>query len=89
MREGIVADDRFDDPNTYKKAERRIVMDKRVEPISWADASTLEQWMRKALAEGKDSDVVALLRNLPLEKREKYRMIWAEIKNGRQKQRET
>lgn len=48
----------------------------------WEECSSLEEWMRTALQEGQDAQVVALLRCLPDSVKEKYRKIWAEVKAG-------
>lgn len=66
-----MSDDRFDpDSTVFKKPE----------PSKDWDGTTLEEWVRRALAEGRDAEVVALLRVLPDTSREKYRAIWREVK---------
>lgn len=46
----------------------------------WSQCGTLEEWIRKALKQGLDAEVAALVKLLPEEKKEKYRKIWKEVK---------
>lgn len=46
----------------------------------WKDALTLEEWMRKAILEGHEHLVIALMKTLPGSSKERYRKVWAEIK---------
>ena len=41
-------------------------------------AITLEEALRTAIADGKEQEILPLLRCLPIGKREAYRLIWAE-----------
>lgn len=43
---------------------------------SWEQALTLEAWMEKALSEGRDDEVIAVMKCIGEEKKERYREIW-------------
>lgn len=51
------------------------------ESPSWSQCSTLEEWVRLALSERRDHEVVPILKALPNELKAKYREIWQEEKN--------
>lgn len=51
--------------------------------IEWERAMSLEVWMEKALREGKDREVLAILKTLPEDKRERYRAIWTRVRAER------
>lgn len=49
--------------------------------IEWEHASTLETWVKNALRQGLEKEVIAIIRCLPESSREKYRAIWKEWKD--------
>lgn len=66
-------DERFSDPNTFKPASGRV----------W-DGITLEDFMRIALSQGREEEVLTLLRSLPEDRKERYLEVWKQIQTGRQ-----
>jgi len=46
------------------------------------DRVTIEEFVERAIAEGRTSDAVLLIQQLPEASREKYREIWKRLKGG-------
>ncbi len=65
-----MSDDRFSDPNVFKKPGT---------PKDW-DGTTLDQWVELALNAGQDELVTALIQTLPEASRGRYREIWKRVK---------
>lgn len=49
--------------------------------VGWTEAVTLEEFFRDALKYGRDQEAIALMNALPEKTRERYRLLWTEIKS--------
>ena len=54
--------------------------------VTWDRALDLEQWVRKALAEGQEAEVVTLLRTMSPERRGLYRDIYTQWKQSKKRE---
>lgn len=68
-----MSDDRFSDPNTFKRPEKNS-----------GDWYPLDVALRDAIAAGNEAEVSKLIAFLPEAKRERYRQIWIEAKRQRE-----
>lgn len=49
--------------------------------LTWRGMITLEDFTRKAIEDGREQDVIALIKSLPESKRQRYRDLWKQEKS--------
>lgn len=69
-------------PLSASRSEEKSLEKKEPE---WSECKTLLEWVEMSLKAGKgnDSEVIAAIRMLPVEKREPYRTLWRKYRGKR------